>query len=214
MGKLKEMPLLLIVAIPFLLLAWIWSSLPEIVPIHWNISGEIDGYGGKSHLILVPIILPLLTYLVLTFLPMIDPKKKVQTNSTKYQNLRLLLIGGMSLLSCVIIYTAQREVDGLISQPMIFVILGLVLIILGNYLPTVRQNYFIGIRTPWSLENEDNWTKTNKLGGKLFFACGVLVVLFSFLLKGPMLVSATTVIVVTSALVSIIYSYKIYRKTA
>ncbi len=214
MVKFKEISILAVVAIPFILLAWIWPSLPEIVPIHWNISGEIDGYGSKSNLIIVPILLPLLTYLIMTLLPTIDPKKKVQTNSTKYQNLRLLLIGAMSILSCVIIYAALSNTDGQLKQPTVFFILGLTLIILGNYIPTVKQNYFIGIRTPWSLKNEDNWTKTNQLGGKLFFATGILVVIFSLLLEGSKLITLTTVLVIASAIASIFYSYKIRKQTS
>jgi len=198
---------------PFVLLAWVWSSLPETIPIHWNISGEANGFGSKSNLIMVPILLPLLTYLLMTFLPSLDPKKKVQTNSTKFQNLRLLLIGLMSILSCFIIFTAQGALDSQLTQSSIFMILGILLIVLGNYLPTVQQNYFIGIRTPWSLENEENWTKTNQLGGKLFFACGLLVILFSLLLKGSMLITLTSVVVIGAALVSIIYSFQLYKKT-
>ena len=78
MKLLKEIPIISIVMIPFIYLAYIWSQLPEKVPMHWNINGEIDRYDDKIALILIPVLLPLLVYVIFLVVPKIDPKKKIK----------------------------------------------------------------------------------------------------------------------------------------
>ena len=72
----KELPLLSVVALPFIYLTYVWNNLPTKVPLHWNFKGEIDRYGDKIELLLIPIIMPLLTYVIFLIVPKIDPKKK------------------------------------------------------------------------------------------------------------------------------------------
>lgn len=70
----KELPIIAIITIPFMYLAYIWNTLPAQVPIHWNAQGEIDGYAGRTSLLLIPFALPVFTYLILVFIPRLDPK--------------------------------------------------------------------------------------------------------------------------------------------
>ena len=104
----KEAPILAIVAIPFLYLAYVWNSLPEKVPMHWNIKGEIDRWGEKQELLLIPIVLPLLVYVIFLLVPLIDPKKQLEKMGNKYQSLKLIFTLLMSLLAVFIIYTAKE----------------------------------------------------------------------------------------------------------
>ena len=96
---LKEVPLLVIVLLPFIYLAYIWPDLPDQVAVHWNLQGEIDRYGDKTELLLIPFLLPLLIYLIFLLVPVIDPKKKIKNMGSKYHSLKVLLTSFMSLLA-------------------------------------------------------------------------------------------------------------------
>ena len=154
----KELPLLIIVILPFIYLAYIWNDLPKKVPIHWNGEGEIDGYGDKVSLILIPILLSLLTYVILTLIPIIDPKGKIKNMGEKYESIKFILIFFMSFLALFILYSSHSQT---ITNPnILFILIGFLFVFLGNYMKTIKPNYFIGIRTPWTLENETVYFKT------------------------------------------------------
>ncbi len=86
MNLKRELPLIIIVLIPFIYLGYIWSALPETVPTHWNYKGEIDDWGSKNSLILITFLLSAVTYILFTIIPLIDPKKRIQTMGNKYHN--------------------------------------------------------------------------------------------------------------------------------
>ena len=179
--KLKnEIPLIAIVSLPFIYLAYIWNELPEKVPMHWNIKGEIDRFGEKSELLLIPILFPLLVYIIFLIVPKIDPKNKISKMGNKYQHIKILLTTFMSILALFIIYAAKNQ--SFANPNYIVLLIGILYIILGNYFKTIKTNYFIGIRTPWTLENETVWKETHKLGGKMWFLGGIIVVVSSMLL--------------------------------
>lgn len=205
----KELPILVIVLLPFIYLAYIWNELPNKVPMHWNLKGEIDRYGDKTEMIIIPFLLPLLTYLIFLVVPKIDPKNNLNKMGRKLQTIKFLLTTFMSVLALLIIYTAKNQS---FTNPNYIVLMGGVLfIILGNYFKTIKPNYFIGIRTPWTLENETVWKKTHKLGGKMWLIGGILVVISSLILNKS---QNFTAFMITSAVITIIpiaYSYLIYK---
>ncbi len=206
----KELPLIAIVLLPFIYLAYIWNHLPERVPIHWNINGEIDRYGDKIELIIFPLFLPLLMYIMLLVIPKIDPKNKLNKMGNKFQNLKVIVIVFMSVLALFIIYIAKNQ--SLTNPNYIVLLIGVLYIILGNYFQTIRANYFIGIRTPWTLESENVWKSTHKLGGKLWFIGGIIVVISSLILNSQhnlILFLAITLIITVTPLV---YSYLMFKK--
>ncbi len=206
----NEIPLITIVLLPFIYLAYIWKELPEKVPIHWNIKGEIDRFGDKSELLLIPILLPLLIYIIFLIVPKIDPKNKITKMGNKYQHIKILLTTFMSILALFIIYSAKNQS---FSNPNYIVLLiGILYIILGNYFKTIKANYFIGIRTPWTLESETVWKETHKLGGKMWFVGGIIIVISSLILdKQP---NFTLFMIVTGiiTIIPITYSYLKYKK--
>lgn len=206
----KELPLVLIVLLPFIYLAYIWNELPEKVPMHWNIKGEIDRYGEKLELLIIPFLLPFLVYIIFLVIPKIDPKNKLNKMGNKLQTIKVLLTTFMSILALFIIYSVKNQS---IDNPNYIVLsIGLLYIILGNYFKTIKANYFIGIRTPWTLENETVWKETHKLGGKLWFLGGIIVVLSSLILdKQPNL---TVFLIVTGiiTIIPIVYSYIVFEK--
>ena len=205
----KELPLIIIVLIPFVYLAYVWNSLPEKVPLHWNIEGEIDRYGEKSELILIPLLLPLLIYVLFTIIPKIDPKKKIKNMGNKYTILKSIMTIFMSALAMIIIYAALNET--LYNPNYIVLLIGILFALLGNYFKTLRANYFIGIKTPWTLENETVWKETHKLAGELWFAGGLLIVLTSILLDKKTNFTLFAVITVFITVIPVVYSYIKYQ---
>ncbi|CAM1332996.1 SdpI family protein [Tenacibaculum aestuariivivum] len=209
MNLKKELPLITIVLLPFIYLAYIWNQLPEKVPMHWNIKGEIDRYGEKMELIIIPILLPLLVYIIFLVVPKIDPKNKLNKMGNKLQTIKVLLTTFMSILALFIIYSAKNQ--SFANPNYIILLIGVLYIILGNYFKTIKANYFIGIRTPWTLENEIVWKKTHKLGGKLWFVGGIIVVLTSLILDKEPNVTVFLIITGIITIIPIVYSYIIFK---
>lgn len=205
----KELPLIGIVLLPFLYLAYIWNQLPEKVPMHWNIKGEVDRYGEKIELIIIPILLPLLVYIIFLVVPKIDPKNKLNNMGNKLQTIKFILTTFMSILALFILYTSKNETYA--NPNYIVLLVGVLYIIFGNYFKTIKANYFIGIRTPWTLENEIVWKKTHQLGGKLWFAGGIIVVISSLILAKGMNFTIFLIITGIITIIPIIYSYLIFK---
>ncbi len=199
----------LIILAPFVYLAAVWGQLPDIVPIHWNAQGEIDNYGSKESLLLIPILLPLLTYLIFVFAPLIDPKKRLDSQNNKYQSFKVLLTGLMSVLAVFIIYSAYSAISFGIST--ITIIMGMLFLILGNYIKTLKPNYFIGIRTPWTLESENVWRKTHKSASVLWFVGGLAIIISSLILPNHIIFTAFITITIAITVFPILQSYFIYK---
>lgn len=210
MNLKKELPLITIVLLPFIYLAYIWNQLPEKVPVHWNIKGEIDRYGEKIELIIIPILLPLLVYITFLVIPKIDPKNNLNKMGKKLQSIKVLSTIFMSILALLIIYSAKNQ--SLTNPNYIVLSIGILYIILGNYFKAIKPNYFIGIKTPWTLENEIVWKETHKLGGKMWFIGGIFVVLSSLILEKQ--VNFTLFLIVTGVItiIPILYSYTVFKK--
>lgn len=210
MNLKKELPLIGLVALPFIYLAYLWDKLPQQVPLHYNIKGEVDRYGDRSELILIPILLPLLIYLIFLVVPYIDPKKQLRNMGDKYWNLKFILTALMSLLALYILHSTKEQSLG--NPNYLFMLLGVLYLVLGNYFKTIKPNYFIGIRTPWTLESEAVWKSTHTLAGKLWFAGGLLVILCGLILDQESNSKAFLAITLAIALVPALYSYLSYRK--
>ena len=204
----KEIPFIVVALLPFVYLAYIWNELPKEVPMHWNASGEIDRWGDKSELFMMLIMLTGITYFVFLIIPYIDPKQKLQNMGNKLNNLHLILALFMSALAIYILYSVQQKTSNPI---LIFPLVGLLFAFLGNYFKTIKPNYFIGIRTPWTLENEEVWKKTHLMGGKLWFVGGLLMAL-TFLLPNEMQLYTFLGITAVISIVPIVYSYLEFKK--
>jgi len=176
MKNLQKTILWILVILPAIYLLIQWNSFGDEVPLHWNLKGEVDRYGSPKELWIVGMI-PFFIYFIFWLIPKIDPKNKILEMGKKYDQLKFLLVGMTSLLCLYLLYAIHK--GRMVNTEMIFFFVGLVFIILGNYLPSIRPNYFVGIRTPWTLENNDVWKDTHRLGGKLFVMLGLLTILLS-----------------------------------
>lgn len=206
----KELPLLTIVLLPFAYIFYIWNKLPQEIPIHWNLKGEVDRYGEKIEILLIPILLPLLIYMIFSVIPKIDPKKKLEKMGNKFRTLKFLLTTIMSALALFIIYSIQSKSST--SPNIIFLIVGVLYVVLGNYFKTIRANYFIGIRTPWTLESETVWKETHLLGGKLWLIGGLLVIISALLLDEKMNSAVFFIITIIITIIPAAYSFLLFKR--
>jgi uncharacterized membrane protein len=206
----KELPIIGFVLLPFMYLGYLWNSLPEKVPIHWNYKGEIDGWGSKFSLIGVLFLLPVLTYVLMLVIPKIDPKKRVELMGGKYYQIKFMLVIFMSVLALFIIHSSNSQT--LSSPSIVFVLVGLLFMALGNYFKVIKQNYFLGIKTPWTLESEEVWKLTHILAGKLWIVGGLLIVIFSLVLPEDINFYIFMTITAIISIVPIVYSYIIFKE--
>lgn len=196
--------------IPFAYLAFIWNSLPERVPIHWNINGEIDKWGGKSFLIALVFMLPVLMYAIMFAASKFDPKNRISLMGKKFYQLKFFMVLFMSLLSLFLLYVSKNHA---VSNPnFIYVLAGILIMVLGNYFKVIQPNYFIGIRTPWTLESQEVWKATHAFAGKLWFLGGIVIILGGVFFSGFIFAKAFMVIGTILAFVPIGYSFIKFRQ--
>jgi uncharacterized membrane protein len=205
MNLRKDLPLLIIVLLPFLYLGYLYADLPETVPTHWNIRGEIDDWGSKSMLWIIPFATSFLGYILLSLAPKIDPKGQIKQMGAKFYQLKFIIVLFLATLGLYILYATQQQ--SMSSPKIIYILLGMFFTALGNYLPSVKPNYFIGIRTPWTLENATVWKKTHRLAGKLWVIGGLAIILFSLVLSQPQNLIAFITILTVITSIPLLYSY-------
>jgi len=204
----KELPIIGIVLLPFIYLGYIWNNLPEKVPMHWNLKGEIDDWGSKYSLIGLVFLLPVLTYVLMLVVPKIDPKKRIESMGGKYDQFKFILVAFMSVV--VLMYISKNQ--KLSNPSMIVILIGTLFVFMGNYFKVIKQNYFIGIKTPWTLESEEVWKLTHLLAGKMWVIGGIVIVICSLLLPENINFYFFISITVVISIVPIVYSYLIFKK--
>ncbi|WP_427340891.1 SdpI family protein [Caloranaerobacter sp. DY30410] len=201
--------LLLILLISFIATIFIYSSLPDSIPRHWNIRGEIDAYGHKN-MVFFTALTPIGLYALMLLMPKIDPKRKSYSKHKKaYEILTVIVIMFLIIIHWALIFVALGgNVDIIL---LIKASIGLLFIIIGNYMGQIRHNYFFGIRTPWTLANETVWRKTHRVGGYGFIVIGIVFLLSTFINNNlGFIIPMSTVIFIIFGIV--IYSYVEYTK--
>ena len=199
----------LLLVLPTLYLLWAWPALPARIPSHFGM-GSIDDYTSRGRIWLLTSALPLGVYLLLAALPRFDPRRRLTADSRSLHKFALLLVGCVSMLACYSLYLALHP--QLLPGREMGVGISLFFTLLGNYLTTVQPNYFLGIRTPWTLESDLVWLKTHRLVGRLFFGGGLLMAAVAAF--GPLnwFEPALLVVVIGGAVLGYGYSYWAYRQ--
>lgn len=202
----------LLCLVPYLFLGWVYNSLPETVPTHFGISGKADGWSSKVSLWFMPASLSLMIYLLLLFLPRIDPKQRLQQQAGKFEKIRFVVLLFITAIACATTYMSYKQEVGHAGK-FLFAGIGLFFAVLGNFFPALKPNYFIGIRSPWALESEVVWKKTHQLAGKIWVAAGLLLAFLPFILNNETLMSDIFLVVtLTIAFFPFIYSFIIWRQ--
>lgn len=193
----------------FLLTALTWSSAPDRIPVHWGLSGQPDRYGGRFEgLLLLPLV-ALGLYAMLLLIPRIDPRRAhYEKFSGAYAMLRTALVGFLLALEVFTHFWMRgHQVQTNVFMP---VAAGVMMLVIGNYLPKLKSNWFVGVRTPWTLSSEESWRRTHRLAGWLFVASGAVVIIASLLYPKAGVIALLATIV-PSAIASVVYSYFVWR---
>ncbi len=205
----KDIFLIIIIISLFIGGIVLYQQLPDRMIMHWNIENQPDNYMSKfPGTFLLPFI-TLLIYAGMVVSPVIDPRKESYRHFKKgYRMIRWGIILFLALLYIIVLSLNlgyNLDIGKIVTMAM-----GALFIILGNYLPQIRHNYFVGIKFPWTLANKAVWRKTNRLAGKLFFASGMILILsifFSGITRFVLLISLIVIILTTTT----IYSYILYK---
>ena len=208
----KEWYILLLILATFLIGLYFYPDLPAKVPTHWNIRGEIDGWSTKTFAVWFFPLLNLGIYFMMLLLPRIDPRRdNYKRFEGPYNLIRLALhifFAFVYLLSLYAAFGHEVKVDILVKSSM-----SLLFIILGNYMAKIKHNYFVGIKTPWTLASEEVWTKTHRFAGPFWVSAGVLGLALSFVRAtwaGYLFFGAIMIMV----FIPMIYSYIIFKRVS
>lgn len=188
--------------------AYLYPSLPEQIPTHWNLAGEVDDYTPKPWGVLLLPLAAVFVFIVMKLIPVISPKGFRTDQFTGVVNIfTVTLVGFMSAVALLVLLAATgRDVH---MNEIIFAGVGILFIILGNYLGKVRKNFFLGIRTPWTLASDEVWNRTHRLGGWIFVLIGFFLFFNAFIRLPEALLIGSIVVV---ALVPVVYSFVLYRR--
>lgn len=188
--------------------AYLYPNLPEQIPTHWNINGEVDDYTAKPWGVVIMPLAALFSFAIMRLIPIISPKGFRTDEFMGVVNVfTVAIVGFMSGVAVLVLLEANGQ-DVHINE-MIFSSVGLLFIVLGNYMGKVRKNFFIGIRTPWTLASDEVWSRTHRLGGRIFILIGLSMML-NVLIRFPVQWLITSIVI--AALVPVIYSFVIYRR--
>ena len=210
--RTEALSILLLLA-SWALVLWFWPQLPDPMPTHWGANGLPDGWMPRAWGAIVGPLAATLTYLVMTASPYLDPRYR---NWAAFADLYPVLKSGVCALMLYITYlalSAASSPDQALPITRVMIGLGLLFVVLGNYLPKVRSNFFVGIRTPWTLSSDDVWTRTHRFAGKLMVVLGIALTAGTWLPSnwalGLVLGSTFGVTLLTVG-----YSYWLYRRQA
>lgn len=203
-----ELPQWAMIAGMCVLAAVTWAWAPDRIPMHWNIAGQIDGYGGKLEGLLMPPALALGIYLLMLLSPRIDPGRKSYALFTgSYNTIRLAVVTVLAALYGVTHLTLRGyPIDVATVVPLIT---GAMLVVL-NVMGKIRPNWLVGIRTPWTLSSKMAWVKTHRLGGWLFILSG-LGLMAASVVHASWAAMACFGLLILSVVAAYAYSYRVWR---
>jgi uncharacterized membrane protein len=207
----EDWPLLVLFALAFAAAAWIYPTLPERMPIHWDMHGNVNGWGSRLGATFGMLGMFLGIYALMVLLPIVDPRR---ANYAKflptYRIIRWLTV--FVVLSIWAFATAATRHAKIRIDVIVPVTVSLVFVVLGNIMGRLRHNWFVGIRTPWSLANEEAWRLTHRAAGPAW-VIGGLIGLTGALVGGAVGVATLLAGTLGAALFSVVYSYFAYKRS-
>ncbi|MCB2290612.1 SdpI family protein [Clostridium sp. CS001] len=206
----KDWFILVIIVLTFMVSLYFYPELPSKIPSHWNSKGEIDGYLGKFFgTFLIPL-MNLAFYFMFLFLPYLDPKK---ANYEKFKSSYKVIRNSLHILfACIQVVILLVALGHRVDVVMLIGVgTSLLFVVIGNVMGKFKHNYFVGIKTPWTLANEEVWVKTHRMAAPLWVVGGIISTIFA-IIGGTMYFIALITIVSIISIVPMIYSYVIFKK--
>ena len=197
-----------ITLLPVLLGLILWNKLPDRLPTHFGVDGAADGWSGKGFAVFGLPLMMLGFHIVIFFATRLD--KQNRGHNEKVMNLMGLIFPVMSIVNSVIIYAHAMDLELNLSM-LLFPMLGLLFIAMGNWMPKIKQNSTLGIKIKWTLYNEENWNKTHRVAGFAWVIGGVIFCLMGFVAEKALLFLLPIQIILL-AVVPMVYSWNLARK--
>ena len=212
MKSKRNIALMWVIAlVPMSILIMIYGRVPETVPTNFGFDGTINAYGPKSTLWMLAGMGPLLA-LLFQFMPRIDPRKRNYEKFQKYYDvfaifMELFLLGISSMIFVEILRPGTVSIGRSVT-----VLVCLLFLLMGNMMGKIKHNYFFGIKTPWTLADPDVWNRTHRLGGRIWFVIGILLLPCCLLLPEKVFFVLLMAGILGSTAVLLILSYLWYRQ--
>ena len=201
----------LLALLPLVLVAALYHRLPDQVPLHWGIDGAVNRYGSKWELWLIGGLGPILA-LLFQCLPRLDPKKRnYEKFRSCYEAAALVIMAFIAAVMGITLLETFRPGTLSVGRA-VSALVGLLLVFLGNLMGKVKPNFFLGIRTPWTISDPDVWNRTHRLGGGLFFLAGLAALVSALLLPEAVTFWVLMGGVLAAALIPAVMSCLWYRR--
>lgn len=187
---------------------WFYPQMPPLVPTHWNAQGHIDGYMTPIHAVGTPIVFLILLAVLTVVLPAISPRHyEIKPFAAVFG---LVMLATQAVVFVAALGVVLNAAGHTVRMPLIaqFAV-GALMLVIGNYMGKLRKNFFVGIRTPWTLTSDEVWARTHRLAGWLFMLAGLITIGAAVMGSSPWVLIAT---VLTAALIPCVYSLVIYRR--
>lgn len=192
--------------------------LPDTVPMHYNMSGEVDRWGSKYEMFIFPVVTIAFGVFMLLMEKFVEKQEKSGTNNKKV--IQMAGIGTLLLFNVMngyFLYTSFTKTEKLgdipVGQHNLFLaILAIGFIVLGNVMPKVKMNSVLGLRTSWSMKNETTWKLSQRFGGISLMVVGAMILLVCLFTKGNMCLVLSLAIVCVNLVVDVVYTYQVAKK--
>ncbi len=196
----------IITLLPMLVGLILWNKLPDTIATHWGADNQANGWSSKEMVVFGMPALLTFFHLIAVGVTMADPKRK--NISKKMMNIVFWIVPVVSWVVFASVYATALGISvniGLIGN----ILVGILFIVIGYFMPKSGQSYTVGIKLPWTLNDEENWNRTNRVSGYLFMICGIVFIVNAFFLSiVPMIISVLMLLIIP-----MIYSYIIYQKS-
>lgn len=205
----REIPALAVLFAMFATAAMAWPGAADRLPVHWDISGHPNRWGGRFEGLFGLPLTALGLYVLMVLLPRIDPRRVHYASfSEAYSIIRTALVG--ALLGIQLFKITRLGIGAPASPRTMPIILGTITIVVGNYLPKLQSNWFVGVRTPWTLSSEESWRRTHRLAGWLLVVAGLGCLAAAAVRPGTALRTFLVLLAIT-VVSSVVYSYLVWR---
>ena len=198
----------LLTLLPILVGLLLRDKLPEMMPTHWGLDGQPDGWSSATTAIFLLPLIMLAVHWLCVFFTTID--KSNRGRNEKMQVLVFWIIPVLSNFCCGLMYALALGADLSITNVM-FAFMGLLFALIGNYTPKCKMNATIGIKIYWAYTSEENWNATHRFGGKVWFVGGLLM-LFTALIPAKYTVIVFLIVTAVMVILPVLYSWLYYRK--
>lgn len=207
----RDWPVMLVLLAMLAASVRVYPLLPEMVPVHWNAAGQVDGYGSRAF---GAFMLPALAagiYAMMLVLPVVDPRRANYSRFLgAYRAIRWSLVLFLATLHAILLASALGyRVPVERALP---VLLGLLFGVIGICMPRLRHNYFVGVRTPWTLASEEVWHRTHRFAGSAYVLAGVVSTTGALLARGAVAFKVVVAAGILASALSVVYSLAIFPR--